>query len=187
EGQLSKGGHAVFSPSGELLAVHDKDHALGLWHISGKLIRTLPRPFWQHLAFSPDGRVLATSAQDDQKIHLWEATSGKELRQLTWDGGTSAHNFVFSPDGKRLVSIHSKQVIGYEEGVFVDRSRAEESIRVWDVGAGRQLHLFPAAVGMYAWTEWPVLSKDCRTLATAYGNTISLWELATGKKRAQFS
>jgi WD40 repeat protein len=54
------------------------------------------------VAFSPDGKTLA-SAGDDQTIRLWETATGKEIRRLT--GHQSGISSVaFSPDGKRLAS-----------------------------------------------------------------------------------
>ncbi len=54
------------------------------------------------LAFSPDGRYLAT-AKDTPEIHLWDILDGRELGQLEGHEG-GVVSLLFSPDGKRLFS-----------------------------------------------------------------------------------
>jgi WD40 repeat protein len=54
------------------------------------------------IAFSPDGRWLA-SASYDQSIRLWDTQSGAELTTL--NGHSKKVQYVaFSPDGKLLAS-----------------------------------------------------------------------------------
>jgi len=54
------------------------------------------------VAFSPDGKTLA-SAGSDAKVKLWDVASGKELTTLL--GHTERINGVaFSADGKRLAT-----------------------------------------------------------------------------------
>jgi hypothetical protein len=92
-----------------------EDDKVRLWEVaSGKEISQLGgRPIqygligWP-LAFSPDGRMLATTRDNmaigvDKKVHLWEVASGKEIDQLS--GHRSIIRAVaFSPDGKTLAS-----------------------------------------------------------------------------------
>ena len=54
------------------------------------------------VAFSPDGRLLATASQDDT-VRLWDPGTGKHLRTLT--GHTaSVFGVAFSPDGHLLAT-----------------------------------------------------------------------------------
>jgi WD40 repeat protein len=54
------------------------------------------------LAFSPDGRYLAT-AQETPAIHLWDVVAGREVGQLKGHEGVVV-SLVFTPDGKHLLS-----------------------------------------------------------------------------------
>jgi RNA polymerase sigma factor (sigma-70 family) len=54
------------------------------------------------LAFSPDGRYLAT-AQHTPEIHLWDVLAGREVGQLQGPEG-GVVSLLFTPDGKHLFS-----------------------------------------------------------------------------------
>ena len=62
-----------------------------------------PKSYLTGLAFSPDGKRLATSSSDTT-VRLWDAASGREV--LVLHGHVDIVDSVaFSPDGKRLASI----------------------------------------------------------------------------------
>ena len=72
------------------------------------------------LAFSPDGRHLA-SAGFDFVVRVWEATTGKEVQALK-DHDWPIHGVAFSPDGRHLASCS-----------------ADSTVRVWDWTTGQEL------------------------------------------------
>ena len=58
------------------------------------------------IAFSPDGRLLASGARD-MIIRIWDVATGEELRQIKGSAG-AVLDLMFSPDGRRLVSRAGK-------------------------------------------------------------------------------
>jgi WD40 repeat protein len=55
-----------------------------------------------HLAFSPDGRLLAT-ASHDETARLWDPATGEHRRTLTGHTGAVC-GVAFSPDGRLLAT-----------------------------------------------------------------------------------
>ena len=105
----SFGTRMALSEDGSLLAVthgfQDYENAISLWDTaSGKRVGTLKghkQGIWS-LAFSPDGRTLASSGGGGN-VRLWNIATLSELltiRKL----GTAMTKLTFSPDGKVLMT-----------------------------------------------------------------------------------
>ncbi|MEV6168202.1 AAA family ATPase [Streptomyces sp. NPDC051954] len=164
----------VFSPDGRTLAVLTGiRNTLQLWNVSdpahpvayGRPV-LLPTRYAgpDSLAFSPDGRTLA-SAYDDRTIQLWDASDpARPVRlgkPLTGHKGY-VNALAFSPDGRTLAS-----------------GSADITIRLWNVTdpsrttpRGKPLtgHLGPINALAY--------SPDGHTLASGSDdNTVRLWNV----------
>jgi serine/threonine protein kinase/WD40 repeat protein len=110
EGTYARIHATAFRPDGKEVAAvvsqHNESPSLVIWETATGKRRPghwwLPfgRPFG--LAWSPDGRRLATWAANEARV--WEAATGFEELKLTGQDG-SVQRFVFSPDGLRFASL----------------------------------------------------------------------------------
>jgi WD40 repeat protein/uncharacterized caspase-like protein len=127
-----------------------------------------------NIAFSPDGRLLATMSVYGGAIRLWELATGRELRTLnlgerSFTTSSMSSCFSFIAGGRQLVSVSAGRV------------------KFWDVETGRELRelLLPDSKDLMFMT----LSRDGRLLAAAsmVSNEIRLWETGTGQALGPFS
>jgi WD40 repeat protein len=138
------------------------DHSIRLLQIdSGKEIGRLgsqQRPI-TGIAFSPDGRYLASSCHDGT-VRLWEVRSGKSIGAFSGHAN-GARCVAFSPDGKMLASA------GYDE-----------TIRLWETISGKQVTEFTGHAGG---TIRVAFSPDGKTLASGGADTIALLWPVSGR------
>jgi WD40 repeat protein len=133
---------------------------------------------WQ-VAWSPDGKTLASLSIVNGEIKLWDVAERKERATLRSDLGNS-YGLAFTPDGKSLVVGHHKHDA---------KTGPTGSISLWDTATGQRTGLLqhnpPRGVARLA------LSPDGKTLATSeswkegdkaeYKHCVTLWDLSSGK------
>jgi WD40 repeat protein len=112
--------HIAFSPAGDLLAgATDADDTVKLWSVRRHVKL---RELFGHsesvtgLAFSPDGRLIATSSLD-RTARVWDARSGFQLHVIR--AGQPLWSVAFSPGGSRVAT-------GDDRG----------QVRLWDACGG---------------------------------------------------
>src|SRR4029453_18333838 len=84
------------------------------------------------VAFSPDGRLLATTAMNSSEIKLWDAKTGNQLRTLV-GGGASGKQSSYSPLNGISALAFSR------DSQLIAAGARDNSIRVWDVTTGREV------------------------------------------------
>ena len=159
------------------------------------------------VAFSPDGKILASSSYT--QIKFWDVASGKELRTLQ-TGSVNSGSLAFNPNGKTLAvggndhvihfydveSGHKKletltghslvvtSIVYSSDGQLLASSSLDNTVRLWHVASGKQLKSFATnslSINSVA------LSPDNKLIASAGSNqsgvgVFKIWDVSSGRE-----
>jgi len=197
----------AFSFDGKILAIGCRDD-IGLWDVqTRKQIGSLPSSSWNDkMAFSPDGKILTSTRNEDNMIHLWDV---EKLQQIgTLEGHTDYISYVlFSPDGElvscdgektiRIWNVQEQKQIGLLEGhknqvltfaispdgrILASGDR-EGELLLWNI---QEQKLIGSLGEHKPWVNSLAFSPDGKTLASGSNGdqAIRIWDIQTQKQIA---
>jgi WD40 repeat protein/serine/threonine protein kinase len=195
----------AISTDGNRVASACSDYKVRVWDVrAGRVIHTFPRfgaGIVMTVAFSPDGRYLAAGSWDGAQ--LWDLTTS-EARKLLGQSDAAARSVAFSPEGSTLavsstntiklwnvetgelwatLKGHSNMVYNVaflEGGRTLASASLDQTVKLWDLNHARgETEILTENAGRnYGGLAF---SLDGRALVSASGNTITSWDLNTGR------
>ncbi len=173
----------AFSPDGQLLVSGSgytgdgsRAESIRLWEVAtGKLLHQLKPPRTakergggiRALAFSPDGRLLASGDMDSDAVHLWDMATGKMRWQVHCHRPYGASALGFSPDGHTLATT----------------SFRDKTIGLWEVRSGQSRG---SIIGHTDWVGSLAFSPDGLLASASHDKTVRVWNVDTGEEMGCF-
>jgi RNA polymerase sigma factor (sigma-70 family) len=99
------------------------------------------------LHFTPDGKTVVSTGNGS--LRLWDAATGKELRQFATARPSFDDQTILSPDGKTMT--------------FLNQESDGDTLRVWDLAEGKEVRVVPLPV------RRKILSASVRNALSADG------------------
>jgi eukaryotic-like serine/threonine-protein kinase len=175
-GHLDEAWSVAYSADGKLLATGsddtDEPHTIKIWDpATAQLVRA-----WcggvgtvASLAFSPDGRALASGhLTPHDGVRVWDVSTGRLLKTLRGHRDM-VRSVAFSPDGRLLATA----------GGYKGLEEKDWNIRVWDVATATCVAILEGHSDV---VRALAFSPNGRTLVSAsYDQTLRLWDQSTGR------
>lgn len=128
-----------------------------------------PAGGWLSLAFSPDGRYIASADPTDELLTLRDMRTGKAIKWPSPKPTSAVGRMSFSRDGKILATVMNEQ------------PGSETVVQLWEVGTGRLLGE-PYKAGNQRLDDI-ALSPDGKLLAVSGGSVLTFWDVETRRQR----
>jgi WD40 repeat protein len=141
-----------------------------IWNLAGtgeKLVLGGHTAAVSYVAFSPDGKLLATAGRD-HKLKIWDPATGTLVRELN-EFHSAVEGLSFSPDGRILAAAN------YDDG----------AVLFYDVASWKALTSMQPQVGRPVFST--AFSADGQYLAAAGSNGLTLWRVVRGNGEQMIS
>jgi len=195
----------ALQPMGGAVAVVDDGKAMVVWEFgkSEPRFRVEHAGFIFAVAFSADGRWLATAGGDDKSAVIWDAATGAPHARLLHDGkvvrvawspdarvlataesGVTAHLWSVDTGNETRRLTHAAPVTAMSfsrDGRRLATGTDAGRVHVWDAASGSGVMEVTAEAGVQV--DSVAISPDGRRIAAAESRPIArLWETDTGKE-----
>jgi WD40 repeat protein len=173
----------LFTPDSKFVIGNVKGDAVVLEAEAGKELlryRLVERGEISALAVSPDGRLIAASAENQPLVKLWDWQSPDEPRILRFNRERGCTTLVFTPDGKKLLGR--------------GRDTSDDGILIWDMPTGKLAKEWFGHRSL-DYADKLAVHPDGKLVAVSqFGNrvgdkgsgSIALWNLETGSLEKSF-